>query len=286
MTYTLISLGLLIVSAVAAVILERKRPLAKFKVPTRVVLWDVLHWYVRVATRGLDVFMATASTVLLTRLLGSHTGYVGPAGAWPLWLQLIAIFLILDLVHWLVHFAHHKIPFLWKVHSVHHSPENLYWLAAFRRHFVQEILFDSAKVFTVVLLGFGTLPAFVYFASRVVFSIPAHANIRVPAGFLNYIFVTWESHRWHHTSDPTIRDKNMSLHFPWWDMVFGTFYCPKGKQPELLGVDGYPDYPTNFFVQQAVPFFYDRWSARAAEKRQGGSSNANDQSPRTLATTP
>lgn len=264
---------LLVATAITVVILERTRPFGRFAIPLKVVFSDFLHWLFRVLTGGFDVAVATLSAAFLSRFADRSVGWVGPMAKLPTWAQIIAVFLILDLVHWLVHFAHHKIPILWKVHSVHHSTPDLYWMAAFRRHFVQEILFDGAKVFTVVLLGFNATAALVYFASRVVFSLPAHANIRIRAGWLNYVFVTWETHRWHHASDPAIRDKNMALHLALWDLVFGTFYCPKDKECTELGVTGYPNYPTNFFVQQLVPFFYDRWSARAAAA-------AADESPR------
>jgi sterol desaturase/sphingolipid hydroxylase (fatty acid hydroxylase superfamily) len=269
MTEMQISAVLLVLSAALAAILERTVPyVPKLKIPGSVVFSDFLHWLFRVMTQGFDTAVATFSAILLARFAGSH-GWVGPAAAWPFWVQVLTAFLLLDLVHWVVHFAHHKIPFLWKVHSVHHSTVDMYWMAAFRRHFVQELIFDGAKVFTVVLMGFDAKAALVYFASRVVVSIPAHSNIRIPFGWLNYVFVTPESHRWHHSSDPSIRDKNMSLHFALWDLVFGTFYCPPGKDVGELGVTGYPNYPTNFFVQQLVPFFYDRWAARENAKLAG-----------------
>ncbi len=57
-------------------------------------------------------------------------------------------------------------------------------------------------------------------------------------------------HRWHHVSDPQVRDKNFAPTFPVLDLMFGTFYMPKGQLPEGYGVEGVP---TNFLNQMIYP---------------------------------
>jgi len=46
--------------------------------------------------------------------------------------QLMLCLLVADLAEYAVHRAYHEVPWLWKVHSVHHSVNTLDWLAGSR----------------------------------------------------------------------------------------------------------------------------------------------------------
>jgi sterol desaturase/sphingolipid hydroxylase (fatty acid hydroxylase superfamily) len=59
-------------------------------------------------------------------------------------------------------------------------------------------------------------------------------------------------HRWHHTSAEEGRDRNFAGFFPLWDLLFGTFYMPKGAQPEVFGVDD--PVPSGLLGQLVYPF--------------------------------
>jgi sterol desaturase/sphingolipid hydroxylase (fatty acid hydroxylase superfamily) len=48
-------------------------------------------------------------------------GYHGPAASWPLWVQIIAAVLTIDLTLWLIHNLLHRSSWLWELHKVHHS---------------------------------------------------------------------------------------------------------------------------------------------------------------------
>jgi sterol desaturase/sphingolipid hydroxylase (fatty acid hydroxylase superfamily) len=50
----------------------------------------------------------------------------------PFVVQFIAIMILTDLVQYWVHRAFHRVPWLWKFHSVHHSARNLDWMAGAR----------------------------------------------------------------------------------------------------------------------------------------------------------
>ncbi len=39
-----------------------------------------------------------------------------------------------------------------------------------------------------------------------------------------------------------------------WDQVFGTFYLPKQKQLELVGIEGQSPVPNSFWGQLRYPF--------------------------------
>ncbi|MEY2427422.1 MAG: hypothetical protein QOJ40_307 [Verrucomicrobiota bacterium] len=50
------------------------------------------------------------------------------------WLQAIEVILLSDLFVYWGHRLQHRVGFLWRFHSIHHSAEHLDWLAAHREH--------------------------------------------------------------------------------------------------------------------------------------------------------
>lgn len=87
----------------------------------------------------------------------------------------------------------------------------------------------------------------------------AHANIRLRFGWLNYVVVTPETHRYHHSNSPQHYNKNYSNSLPFWDMIFGTFhYDPLRPATEF----GLAEVPAGFIAQQIAPV---RWIAADAK---------------------
>ena len=50
---------------------------------------------------------------------------VWPAGL-PLWIEVVAAVTLLDIGITLVHFASHRVDWLWRFHAVHHSVKRMY----------------------------------------------------------------------------------------------------------------------------------------------------------------
>ena len=48
----------------------------------------------------------------------------------PIWLQVVEITIIADTCYYMIHRAFHEIPALWRFHSIHHSVEEMDWVAA------------------------------------------------------------------------------------------------------------------------------------------------------------
>ena len=73
--------------------------------------------------------------------------------------------ILADLGFYTVHRLFHKIPWLWKFHAVHHSIEEMDWLAADRVHPIDQIFTKGASLLPVFALGFaaGPLPPLLRF---------------------------------------------------------------------------------------------------------------------------
>jgi sterol desaturase/sphingolipid hydroxylase (fatty acid hydroxylase superfamily) len=83
--------------------------------------------------------------------------------------------------------------------------------------------------------------------------------VRVRLGPLNYLFSMAELHRWHHARDLHEANTNYGSNLIVWDLVFGTFYWPRDRQPpEDIGIPDLPAFPQGYWGQLLSPF---RWRA-------------------------
>ena len=61
-----------------------------------------------------------------------------------IWIQAIEVVLLSDLLIYWGHRLQHRVGFLWRFHSIHHSAEHLDWLAAHREHPIDTIYMMNA----------------------------------------------------------------------------------------------------------------------------------------------
>ena len=121
------------------------------------------------------------------------------------------------------------MPFLWRFHSVHHSIEQMDWVASGRLHPLDQAFTQAFTIFPLFLLGYG---AGVFGGVAVFITLLAlfqHANVRLRFPGVRWVINTPEWHHWHHAIDDVARDKNFGL--PVVDKLFGTAYLPKGRRP-------------------------------------------------------
>lgn len=161
--------------------------------------------------------------------------------------QWFVCLVLLDFLRYWLHYAGHRVPFLWQFHKVHHSAEYLDATTGLRMHPV-----DFVQLSMLPLLVFGVI-----FDGRLMepWVIPAvlvvgdvmdafeHANLRLNPN--NPVFKVWDKllnsshfHMWHHTREgqkPEL-DGNYGNTFVIWDRMFGTDVT-KPVPPELYGIE-------------------------------------------------
>jgi sterol desaturase/sphingolipid hydroxylase (fatty acid hydroxylase superfamily) len=145
---------------------------------------------------------------------------------------LIGFVLVNDLYRYSFHRLQHKIPFLWNMHSFHHSATAL-TLVTGARHFWFERVIDAFFPLLAILFSIPadmlTIMAFLNF-------LPdgcAHLNVRFSMGRWITVLNSPQWHRIHHSVQPEHFDKNFASVLPLWDLMFGTAWIPKP--------DEYPD---------------------------------------------
>lgn len=171
--------------------------------------------------------------------------------AQPLWLQFIGVFILGDLGFYVAHRLFHAVPILWRFHAVHHSIEELDWLAAHRVHAVDQIVTKSMSLLPVILFGFSPAAVMGWAVIYVWHSILLHSNVRVPFGPLATLLASPHFHHWHHSSALEARDRNFAGQLAILDRLFGTLYAPAGQDPAGYGID--ERLPSNWAAQFVYP---------------------------------
>ena len=171
----------------------------------------------------------------------------------PIWVQAILMVLVVDLLRYWLHRAAHENATLWRLHSVHHSVEHLYWLNTGRFHPLEKVLQMSLDSLPFLLMGVDARVLALYYIAYATNGFFQHCNIRVEYGFLNYIVGSAETHRWHHSREPRESNANYGNTVIIWDVLFGTWFLPKEREIADLGLQE-PDYPRTFLGLLRAPF--------------------------------
>jgi lathosterol oxidase len=177
----------------------------------------------------------------------------GTVGALPTLLQVPALLLVADFTQYWVHRAFHASRLLWPFHAIHHSIEQMDWLAGSRLHLIDVILTRGLVYVPVFVLGFSEQALIVYVVIVALQATFIHANVRWTFGLVRALVATPAFHHWHHAAEPDAVDKNFAVHTPVWDRLFGTYYLPD-RWPSAYGLLHHRDVPGRWTTQLLYPF--------------------------------
>jgi sterol desaturase/sphingolipid hydroxylase (fatty acid hydroxylase superfamily) len=162
--------------------------------------------------------------------------------ALPSWTAVLFSFLMMDFAIWAQHLAMHHVPFLWRLHRVHHSDTTMDVSTALRFHPFEILASLAFKIIIILLLG---APAIAVIAFEIVLSAGAlftHANVAVPSrleALLRLVFVTPALHLIHHSPDPKETNSNFGFSFSFWDRIFGTYRRLRGDANGPIGLESW-----------------------------------------------
>ena len=201
--------------------------------------------------------LITVGIMLVVLVAGIIFAQVVPQGlraavaSQPLLIQLLEAIVTADLLFYAAHRLFHSVPFLWKFHAVHHSIQEMDWLAAARVHPFDQIVTKGASILPLFALGFSdsviAAHAFVYFWH----SYLLHSNVRIKFGLLKWVVASPEYHHWHHANQREAYDSNYAAQLSILDKLFRTLYLPQGKTPEKYGID--EPVPRGYLAQLMYP---------------------------------
>ena len=169
-------------------------------------------------------------------------------------------FLIRSLVSWSTHLLLHKVPWLWRVHRVHHYDATLDVSTAGRFHPLEPLIVTPIALAAVVGLGLDPVAVLLYELTETVFSVVTHANVRWPASLdrmARLILITPDLHRIHHSPWQPETDSNYGSTLSVWDRIFGTYRVKPADAlaTQPIGLDDCRDDRTGSWLWLlAVPF--------------------------------
>jgi sterol desaturase/sphingolipid hydroxylase (fatty acid hydroxylase superfamily) len=160
-------------------------------------------------------------------------------------LQVVAGVLLLDLAMYAQHRIFHAVPWLWRLHAVHHSDPHLDVSSGLRFHPLEILLSMLWKIALVVALGAPVLAVVAFEVLLSTLTLFNHANIRLPSRLdaaLRQVLITPAMHHVHHSQLRTECDSNYGFGLSWWDSLFGTRHANPGTDPATLAI-GLPGVP-------------------------------------------
>ena len=155
---------------------------------------------------------------------GQNVGFLGNFEL-GFWTHLLIAILVFELIAYAFHRALHSIPWLWRLHIVHHTDTYVDFSTTYRAHPIELFLIAPLTVPAVVLLGTPAGVMVAYQFLRQTISIIAHSNIKLPEALDNWlrlVIVTPDYHRLHHSSQRRYTDSNYCAAFSFYDYLFGT----------------------------------------------------------------
>jgi sterol desaturase/sphingolipid hydroxylase (fatty acid hydroxylase superfamily) len=181
------------------------------------------------------------------------TSFRAFVSALPMWSQaLLAVVLGDVLVYWW-HRACHAWEPLWRFHAVHHTSEQLDWVAAHREHPVDGVTTALAANLPAFAMCFRMDTVAIVIAFRAMWAIFIHSNVRLPLGPLRVLLGSPELHHWHHAKrDRT--EHNFANLAPWLDMLFGTYHRPDPEKEESYALGTTEPMPRGYLAQLVEPF--------------------------------
>ncbi len=181
----------------------------------------------------------------------------------PLWVQFVVFLVLKDFLEWNIHRLLHNVPWLWDLHKLHHSIEELDWIGNFRFHWGEIVVYKSISYLPLVVLGVDWRVMLVIAILWTLMLDLNHANLSFDWGPLRYVLNSPRMHVWHH--DVEVHGKggqNFGQVLSVWDWMFGTVYWPKDRErPERLGFKGQERYPTGVLGRIVYPF----WKSRSGQ---------------------
>ncbi len=163
----------------------------------------------------------------------------------------VTLFVVDDFIRWFGHYLHHRIPFLWEFHKVHHSAEVLNFITAERFHPVELLIMSALGATSVALVNgvfiglWGNQLSVVTLAGANVFWVFAniiggvlrHSPFWVSFGpKVERWLVSPAMHHIHHSDDPRHYDRNLGGTLAVWDRWFGTIYIPEAEEKLTYGI--------------------------------------------------
>lgn len=160
-----------------------------------------------------------------------------PGHGWGLWLGAAVYLAAIDLGEFLFHRAQHAWPWLWAMHSLHHS-DTSFDATTTVRHFWLDPFLKSVSVWLVVGLVFkAPVAALLIYMVAGHYNYVIHSNTRLDLGRWSWVLNAPAYHRLHHSASPEHFNVNFAGLLPIYDVICGTYRPARAGERPVTGLD-------------------------------------------------
>ncbi len=200
--------------------------------------------------------LAGGLTTLAVNALGGGL-IVLPTSGWSLAIGVVVYFVAMDLGEYMFHRAQHRFPWLWALHSLHHS-DPAFNVSTAVRHYWLDIVIKTFTIYLAVGLVFKAAPPIpVIYGVLTFYNYFTHMNVRVGFGPLSFVLNAPQYHRLHHSRLPEHHDVNFAALLPIFDVISGAYVAPRpGEYPDTGLDDGRA--PSGIWQALTWPVVYSR----------------------------
>ena len=163
----------------------------------------------------------------------------------PFWVRCAIGVIFLDLARYGTHRLMHSNPWLWRVHLLHHTDDEIDLTTGLRFHPLEVWIGGMIGLGSIAVLAIPPAGVFLFEILSQFQAVAAHANSSLPPRLeriCRRFFITPDLHRIHHSIRESDQGKNLGVLFPQWDRWFGTYLDESEADPKAMdfGVAEFP----------------------------------------------
>ena len=153
------------------------------------------------------------------------------------WYYWVIAFLLYDFTVYFIHFLGHKVRFLWCIHGVHHTAEEMN-LTVVARGSIFDVFFTPFNFMWLPILGFHPLMIFVIEPVARLYASYVHLSEKFigKQNKLEKVLITPSVHRVHHAKNHIYLDRNYGETLSIWDRMFKTFQTQLKEEKIEYGI--------------------------------------------------
>jgi sterol desaturase/sphingolipid hydroxylase (fatty acid hydroxylase superfamily) len=148
-------------------------------------------------------------------------------------LSFVAGFVALDALSYWLHRAQHAVPWLWRLHALHHSDPDVDWTTSVRHHPAEFLSASGVFWLAVLVLRIPAAVVAAHGTTVFVLAVATHVNVQWPEWLERMVrptVITLDLHLVHHSIAPAEANANFGAVFSFWDRLFGTFRAAGGTE--------------------------------------------------------
>jgi sterol desaturase/sphingolipid hydroxylase (fatty acid hydroxylase superfamily) len=163
----------------------------------------------------------------------THRAFTVPLSSW--W-ALPLLFIATEFFYYWQHRLSHECRWFWASHSVHHSPKQMNFSAAYRIGWTAGLSGLGLVMLPLIWLGFHPLALFGMLSLNLLYQFWLHTELVPCLGWLDGIFNTPSNHRVHHAVNIRYLDRNYGGVLVVFDRLFGTWERESAIEPCHYGL--------------------------------------------------